>query len=81
MNTKARLIQSVDRQMIETEIEIENLIPAMEIRGYVFSGLNESPYVREELRGQPKFENVCGPMWDGDAIRYECPEANDRISA
>lgn len=36
---------------------------------------------REELQGKPYLKGFAGPMWDGDAIRYENSEANDRLSA
>jgi hypothetical protein len=36
---------------------------------------------RAELQGQPYLSGFAGPMWDGDAIRYENSEANDRLSA
>ena len=26
---------------------------------------------RAELDNQPKLEDYCGPMWDGDGLRYE----------
>jgi hypothetical protein len=36
---------------------------------------------RQELRYQPTFVGLCGPMFDGtDTIRYETGEANDRLS-
>lgn len=79
MNTpkiKARLIQCVDGLWIKSEFGPEvDLIAAMEVRGYAFAKLNNNPSQRAELQGQPKFQGVNGPMWDGDAIRYECPAA------
>jgi hypothetical protein len=46
-------------------------------RGYEYHGEEQSTRLREELRGQPKFKGLAGPMWggtdeNGDAIiRYE----------
>ncbi|ASY64467.1 hypothetical protein SJ05684_c30430 [Sinorhizobium sojae CCBAU 05684] len=77
---KARIIQIVDGQWFTHEVDAENLIPFMEIRGYAFTRLNDNQHQREELRGQPKFAGINGPMWDGDAIRYECPEAYAQLS-
>lgn len=48
-----------------------DLVAAMEVRGYPLAGANSNPRQRAELQGQPKFDGLCGPMWDGDAIRYE----------
>lgn len=36
---------------------------------------------RAELQGQPYLKGFAGPMWDGNAVRYENSEANDRLSA
>jgi hypothetical protein len=46
-------------------------------RGFTFTGPETHGGRREELRRQPKFEGLAGPMWggttaEGDAIiRYE----------
>ena len=31
-------------------------------------------------KGDPKFNGVYGPMYDGGTIRYECPKTYDRLS-
>lgn len=49
--------------------------------GYAFRGFNANPAQREQLQGQPKFTGLLGPMWDGDAIRYEDQAAYDELSA
>ena len=36
---------------------------------------------RPELRTAPKVDGFLGPMWDGDAIRYECQESYNALSA
>ena len=40
------------------------------------AGVETSTSLREELRGAPKFEGLCGPMYGGPGkIRYETWEA------
>lgn len=36
---------------------------------------------RAELQGQPYLKGFAGPMWDGNAVRYENSNAHDRLSA
>ncbi len=56
--------------------EIFSDTAAIEVRGFRFTG-GEGGNLREELRGQPKFDGLCGPMWGGTTedgepiIRYE----------
>lgn len=78
---KYRLVQSVEGRLIATECEADNVFAFMEVRGFALSGINSNPRQREELQGQPRFAGLNGPMWDGDAIRYEDPEAYARLSA
>jgi hypothetical protein len=79
---KARIIQLVEGQWFTHEVEADNLIPFMAVRGHEFTGFNNNrPRQREELQGQPMFKGMYGPMWDGDAIRYESPEAYAKLSA
>ncbi len=75
-----RLIQLIEGHWIRSEFTDENVLPAMEVRGFVFSGVNQNKGNREELQGAPRFSGVLGPMWDGDAIRYESREAYARLS-
>ena len=77
---KYRLVHYVNGHFVKDEFTDENVIPAMEIRGYALNGLNKNSHQRAELQGQPKFKGVNGPMWDGDAVRYEGPEAYKRLS-
>lgn len=82
-----KLVQQVEGQMIVSTFDADNVIPAMEIRGFVLTGTNQNNRHRAELQGQPKFSGVNGPMWDGTredpegCIRYECPEAYRTLSA
>lgn len=48
-----------------------DVIEAMQVRGYTHYGFNNNPRQRDELQGAPLFNGLLGPMWDGDAIRYE----------
>lgn len=62
------------------EFPIENIIPAFRVRGFNQTGVCTSPHVRVELQGQPEFSGLLGPMWDGDAIRYENQAAYTTLS-
>jgi hypothetical protein len=57
-----------------------NVIPEMAKRGYPHVGANDNNHNCTELQGQPIFKGLCGPMWDGDCVRYETPEMNDLLS-
>ena len=35
---------------------------------------------RQELDVQPKVDGYCGPMWDGDRLRYETLEVYEALS-
>jgi hypothetical protein len=78
--TKYRLVQCIAGRMIVSEFDEQNILPAMEARGYTFTGLNNNHRQRTELQHQPVFSQLYGPMWDGDAIRYEDQKANDHLS-
>ena len=57
-------------------IDAADTIGAFEDRGYRYRGDETGAHLREELRGQPKFDGLCGPMWGGTSngqpvIRYE----------
>lgn len=77
---KYRLIQEINGRSIATEFNDENLMAAMEIRGFKFDRISNFPPHREELQDQPKFKGLAGPMWDGDAIRYEDWKTYERLS-
>jgi len=70
--------QIVTNKAREAEIiDAADAIGAFEDRGYVYTGGEGGPHLRPELRGQPKFTELCGPMWGGTTadgtpiIRYE----------
>lgn len=78
---KIRLIQTVDGQMICSDFgSVADGVAGIELRGFKVRTAHHNPRTRPELQGAPVFSGLCGPMWDGDAIRYEDPEANDRLS-
>lgn len=79
---KYRLIQNVDGTFIKTEFDqgLDSFLAAMEVRDFKFDGFNKNPRQRAELQDQPRFSSLCGPMWDGDAIRYEDTKSNDILS-
>lgn len=45
-----------------------------------FTGPHYNPRNRAELQGAPTFRGWLGPMWDGDAIRYESADAYEALS-
>lgn len=67
----ARVVQRGPNGWIVLEFPIQNIIPALRVRGFAYRGDNQNPAQRAELQGQPQFVGLLGPMWDGDAIRYE----------
>ena len=69
---------------LRIEIEgatFETIVSRAAVEGLQCSGYNSNPSQRLELQGAPKFKGVCGPMWDGDAIRYECSATYAELSA
>lgn len=77
---KARIILTIEGETHCHDVDADNLIPFMEVRGYRFTKLNDNQSQREELRGQPKFLGINGPMWGADHIRYECPTTYAEMS-
>jgi hypothetical protein len=77
---KAQVVLTVEGLTFVHDVDLDNLDAFMEVRGYPFTKLNDNRGQRAELIGQPKFQGVCGPMWNGDRIRYECPETYAQMS-
>lgn len=75
---KYRLIQDVEG--IAVKSEFTDVMAAMEVRGFTFIGFNENHRQRKELQGQPMYKELAGPMFDGDAIRYEDQRSNQTLS-
>ena len=46
-----------------------------DVDDYDIIGFHHNERSRPELLGQPKLSGFLGPMFDHDAIRYECAEA------
>lgn len=82
---KAQIVQMVDKDMISTWVEVEDLTAAMEVRGFKPNGKKGAEHLRECLRGQPKFDGIYGPMYGrdengNDALRYEDQASYDILS-
>lgn len=65
--------------------EAPDPIAAFEVRGYCATGKVGGDHLRPELRGQPKFAGLLGPMWGGERngaplIRYEDQQTYDQLS-
>jgi len=63
----------------------EEFICMVEALGYTYQSEHSSRSTREELQGQPIFNNLCGPMYDGEkdgkaVIRYETWELYQKLS-
>lgn len=79
--TKIRIVGTDERGAIHAiEFEGDAMIELIR-RGFHVTGLNSNPRQRTELQNQPKIEGYCGPMWDGDGIRYESAAAYRTLSA
>lgn len=84
---KYRLVQNSQGRWEVSEFNSAGFIEAMESRGFTVTGTCQNSRVREELRGQPEFAGLCGPMYDGTdtegtpVIRYECSAAYKILSA
>lgn len=70
-----------------TTDDVVRFVATMEALGYEWTGLdpntirdNGTMVQRIELHNQPKFAGLCGPMWDGDKVRYETWEVYDALS-
>lgn len=84
--TKFCLVQSVEGKLTSSVFTEANVIPAMSARGFEINPDRVGGHhLRPELRGQPCFKGLCGPMWGGEdsgepIVRYEDSEANDILS-
>ena len=59
----------------------QDFTTAMVQSGFAASGINNTPRQRRELNGQPCFATLLGPMWDGDAVRYESAKVYAELSS
>lgn len=75
-----------DGRLQSQVFETDDPAAAFEIRGYRMAPDSErGKWMREELRVQPRFEDLCGPMWGGirngkPLIRYEDQPAYNSLS-
>lgn len=79
---KYRVIERNARgwNVMEFDLSEPCLISALEGLGYHFAEYNKNKMQRPELQGVPAFNGLAGPMWDGDAIRYENWPAYETLS-
>jgi hypothetical protein len=85
---KYQLVQKIDGRplldggLVSSIFEEENAIAAFEVRGFKFKGIAVGhSQLRAELRNQPEFEGLCGPMWGGEGVlRYEDWKAYEVLS-
>lgn len=63
---------------LEGEYTIKEIIEKFPIKGY--EEQSQNPNLKIKLAGYPKIYGYLGPMWDGDRVRYESPEAYEFFS-
>lgn len=83
---KFEVVFATDEGMDVMYLDENNIIPALEVRGFNFDGFENSKRLRAELQGQPKFTGLAGPMWGGmkdgqPVVRYETWKAYDILSS
>jgi hypothetical protein len=86
--TRYHLVRNVEGLWIVDKFTEENVVPAMDVRGCPIDPTRTGgQHLRPELRGQPVFKNVLGPMWGGTdeetgepIVRYEDQKAYDSLS-
>lgn len=77
---KYRLIYMFGEKMHKTEGYMAGIEREFAKSGYFKTGVNAKKSSRVELHGMPIFAGLNGPMWDGDAVRYECAETYKALS-
>lgn len=75
------MIQVVSRRACKVEHFPD--FEAMKAAGYLPTGKVGGDHLRDELRGQPVFAGLYGPMWGGASspIRYEDSSSYEALSA
>jgi hypothetical protein len=73
-----RLVEHIDGRFVVTKTN--DIIEAATARGCKLVGFVDRPEVCAELQGQPILSKFLGPMWDGDAVRYEDERAFQLLS-
>jgi hypothetical protein len=76
---KYRIIENVGGQFVKTELT-DVILAWAAARNITVLHTNHNPRHRAELQGQPILPGFLGPMWDGDAIRYEDQHSYEFLS-
>lgn len=78
---KVRLVRTIEDRLVAQEFDIEHILNHMAALGFEYAGrTKKGSHLRSELQDQPRFVGLAGPMWDGDAIRYEDQATNEYLS-
>lgn len=81
MNYQVVLLNEGQYENIAVEGNVEDFAIAMQERGFNFVGFENRNYLRNELLGQPRFEGLAGPMFNGEnCIRYENYDCYNEMS-
>lgn len=76
-----QLVWTFEGLTLDARFSADNIIPAMDVRGFTLTGICRNPRLRAELQGQPTFRGLIGPCYGGPGvIRYECPETYTLMS-
>lgn len=74
------IVYGVESRPIKTG-DRAHFVKLMAQHGFRPSGEHASPHTRPELRGQPTFEGLIGPMYGGaGVVRYETPAVYEQLS-
>lgn len=73
-------VRLVTTALAVTYLTIGEAIAEIEKLGHAYTGPNHNLRQRAELQGAPKFTGLLGPMWDGDALRYEDAKTYAQLS-
>jgi len=61
--------------------DVQDFERALAAKGIRKIGVSRSQSLRKELQGQPMFDSLIGPMYDGPKkVRYETSDVNDTLS-
>lgn len=76
------VVWGIGSKLVNREIDsAEELIRYLSGRGIRQTGVVNRSGLRRELQGQPTFDKLLGPMYDGPKrVRYETQEAYDQLS-
>lgn len=86
MKVKIVTDKARNANILETDGTNKDIINSMKAIGFIASGIEAGEHLREELRGKPQFNGLCGPQYDRDfetgefILRYEDWESYDILS-